>query len=101
MRPLTIESCHSIWLFDTEHMSFLRVLKGFDGPEHLAVTGWRRYYGLEMSADSESFVVELNPEGTRLLRSWRHTEDCAQCGGHVTSELSVEEIQSLARISSP
>ena len=36
----------------------------------------------------------LNPEGTRLLRSWRHVEHCPQCGGEATAELSVDELRS-------
>jgi hypothetical protein len=39
----------------------------------------------------------LNPEHTKLLRSWRHTDNCTQCGGHVTSELSLGEIQAALR----
>ena len=42
---------------------------------------------------SESFVVLLNPEGTRLLRSWRHVEHCPQCGGNQTAELSLDELR--------
>ncbi len=45
---------------------------------------------------SESFVVLLNPEGTRLLRSWRHVEHCAQCGGEATSELSINDLRAVA-----
>ena len=99
MEPVVLESCNSIWLFDTDHMLFLRVLKQDASGRHLAATSWRPYFGLEMVPYSESFVVLLNAEGTRLLRSWRHTRDCAQCGGHATSELSVEELRRLARIS--
>jgi hypothetical protein len=45
---------------------------------------------------SESFVVLLNPEGTRLLRSWRHLDHCAQCGGEATSELTIDELRAAA-----
>ena len=38
-------------------------------------------------------VVLLNPEGTRLLRSWRHVEHCPQCGGNQTAELSLDELR--------
>jgi len=99
VEPEVIESCHSIWLFDHDHMLFLRVLKGSGSNHLLAATGWRRYYGLEVVSGSESFLVLLNAEGTRLLRSWRHTKDCAQCGEHATSELSVDQVRSLARVS--
>jgi len=80
MPALTIESCHSTWEFDTERSRYRRVLRGFgEGPA--ATTEWRPYYGLEIDPASDTFVVVLNADGTRLLRSWRHDADCAQCGG--------------------
>jgi hypothetical protein len=97
MTPMIIESCHSSWIFDTECGRFCRVLKEADIGPHQVVTPWRPYYALDLDPNSESFVVALNPEGTRLLRSWRHTGDCGQCGGHVTAELSLDDIQSLTR----
>jgi hypothetical protein len=97
MEPLVLESCHSTWLFDSDRMRFRRVLKGLDLDSHLASTGWRPYFGLDIDPVSESFVVLLNPEGTRLLRSWRHVDHCAQCGGEATGELSLDELRSAAR----
>jgi hypothetical protein len=88
------ESCHSTWVFDTERMRFRRILKG-TLPGHQPVsTEWRPYFGLETETEGESFAVLLNEDGTRLLRSWRHTTDCAQCGGQVTAELSLDELSS-------
>jgi hypothetical protein len=101
MTWMIIESCHSSWIFDAERGRFCRVLKEADVGPHPVVTPWRRYHELELDPFSESFVVTLNAEGTRLLRSWRHTGDCAQCGGHVTAELSLDEIQSLTTRNSP
>ncbi len=92
MAPTVFESCNSTWLFDQEHMRFRRILKGIEVDSRAIFTGWRPYYGLEAADGSEAFTVLLNPEGTRLIRSWRHTGECAQCGGHVTAELSVEDI---------
>ena len=97
MEPLVLESCHSTWLFDTDRMRFRRVLKGLHLDNHPASTGWRPYFGLDIDPVSESFVVLLNPEGTRLLRSWRHVEHCTQCGGEATGELSLDELRSAAR----
>jgi hypothetical protein len=92
--PTVFESCNSTWVFDNEHMRFRRILKGIEVDSRRAVfTEWRPFYGLEATDDSEPFTVLLNPEGTRLIRSWRHTGDCAQCGGHVTAELSLEAIE--------
>lgn len=97
MEPLVLESCHSTWLFDTEQHRFRRILKGLDLDSREAATGWRPYFGLDIDPVSESFVVLLNPEGTRLLRSWRHVERCSQCGGEPTGELSLSDLQSAAR----
>ena len=91
-----LESCHSTWIFDTEKLRFRRVLKGLALDAHNATTAWRPYYGLEIDPISESFVVLLNPEGTRLLRSWRHVEHCPQCGGNQTAELSLDELRSAS-----
>lgn len=94
--PLVLESCHSTWLFDTSNMRFRRILKGLDLDARDASTAWRSYYGLELDPLSESFVVLLNPEGTRLLRSWRHVQHCPQCGGDATAELSIQELRSAS-----
>ena len=96
MEPLVLESCHSTWLFDTERMRFRRVLKGLTLEPNQTSTDWRPYFGLEIDEVSESFVVLLNPEGTRLLRSWRHVGQCAQCGEQATTELSLDELRSAA-----
>ncbi len=93
---LVLESCHSTWVFDADRMRFRRVLKGLDLDARNASTAWRPYYGLELDPVSESFVVLLNPEGTRLLRSWRHVHHCPQCGGEATAELSVDELRSAS-----
>jgi hypothetical protein len=91
---LVLESCNSTWIFDTDRMRFRRILKDLDPGVQGASTAWRPYFGLEMNPDSESFVVLLNPEATRLLRSWRHTEHCQQCGGEATAELSLDDLRS-------
>jgi hypothetical protein len=87
------ESCNSTWVFDQEHMRFRRILKGIEVDDRSIRTEWRPYYGLEAADDSEAFTVLLNPEGTRMIRSWRHTGACTQCGGHGTAELSLEAIE--------
>lgn len=96
VKQLVFESCHSTWVFDLERNRFRRILKGVEMAQHRVATQWRTYYGLEFEEGSEEFTVQLNPTGTRLVHSWRHTEECAQCGGHMTSELSLEEINALA-----
>ena len=96
MEPFVLESCHSTWLFDREPRRFRRVLKGLDLDNLQASTGWRPYFGLDIDPVSESFVVLLNPEGTRLLRSWRHVDHCSQCGGEATGELSLDDLRTAA-----
>jgi hypothetical protein len=93
VETLMFESCHSTWLFDTHNLRFCRTLKGLTVGERPITTQWRRYYGLVVDPHSEAFTVLLDSAGTRLLRSWRHTDDCSQCGGHVTAELSIDEIR--------
>jgi hypothetical protein len=88
-----LESCNSTWLFDTERMRFRRVLKGADVGRRPTTTEWRPYFRIDLDPRSESFVVVLNAEGTRLLRSWRHTHQCTQCGGQETVALSLDEIR--------
>jgi len=95
--PLIFESCHSTWLFDTQHLRFRRILKGVNVGEDPVSTQWRPYYGLAVDPFSEAFTVQLDPDGTRLLRSWRHTHDCSQCGGHATAELSIDEMRRVRR----
>src|ERR1700761_5840967 len=83
----TIESCHSTWIFDTDRMRFRRMLKGTEVGGEPVVTGWRSYDRLEDHPGSETFTVYLNAAGTRMIRSWRHAPDCAQCSEHVTTAM--------------
>jgi hypothetical protein len=92
--PIVIESCHSTWIVDMENSRFRRVVKGSNLRSSPASTEWQPCYGVEIDPLSESFVVLLNPECTRLLRSWRHVEHCSQCGGEATSELSLRDLRS-------
>jgi hypothetical protein len=87
-----IESCNSTWLFDTRNKRFRRVPRGMavDLP---AAGDWERYVKLEIDLESDAFLVTLNESGTRLLRSFRHTEPCEQCGAAAgTQQLSLEAI---------
>jgi hypothetical protein len=93
MEPTVFESCHATWLFDFEAMRFRRIVKGIKLDDHPVATQWRPFYGIELDDGSEGFTVLLNPEHTKLIRSWRHTQNCSQCGGHVTAELSLEDLR--------
>jgi hypothetical protein len=93
-RPGTvvIESCNSTWLFDPGQRLFCRVPRGTAIEVPPPRSRWEPYFALDVDPHSESFVVILNEAGTRLLRSWRHVERCAQCGGEGTTELYLDSI---------
>jgi hypothetical protein len=95
MEPTILESCHSTWIFDPAGRRFRRVLKGTAVAGGPVSTGWRPYWRLVLDPRTETFTVVLNAEGTRLLRSWRHTARCQQCGGQATTELSLAAIRQL------
>ena len=83
-----MDSCHSRWVFDTARHRFRRIPKAPGLDLALAITEWRPYSELEFDPYSDSFVVVLNQAGTRMLRSWRHTQGtCPQCGVSRTEEL--------------
>jgi hypothetical protein len=92
-----IESCHSTWVFDSLRMRFRRVLKGAEVGGRPVATGWRPYYRLDAPPDSETFTVYLNLSCTRMIRSWRHGDDCTQCGEHRTGEISLEKLHSAIK----
>jgi hypothetical protein len=92
MEAITLESCHSTWVFDTDRKRFRRILKHIEVAHEPVSTAWRTYYDLQMDPHSESFTVLLNVEGSRLIRSWRHTGECTQCGENVTTQLSLHDI---------
>ena len=94
MEPLVFESCHSTWLFDTDRMRFRRILKGAGSASGQVSTEWRPYFGLEIDGHGEYFAILLNADGSRLLRSWRHTSECTECGLNTTGEHSINELRS-------
>jgi hypothetical protein len=67
-------------------MRFRLILKDVNAKRIPNAAAWRPYYGLQFDPGSDSFVILLNPEGTRSLRSWGHTRDGDASGGHVTAE---------------
>lgn len=94
---IVLDSCNSVWHFQPGRMRFRRALKGLGGP--YVSTGWRPYFGLQIDGEDDGFVVLLNPQGTRLLRSWRHREGqdhCEWCAADRTQELSLDAIRSMA-----
>ncbi len=93
-RFLVLESCHSTWLFDPVEKRFCRLMKD----DKSVATEWLSYDKLVIHPDSDAFVVFLDSSGTKLLRSWRHTAQCEQCGGNATTELSLAELQKVIQL---
>jgi len=90
---LSIDSCHSRWVFDTARHRYRRVPQGPGVAARLVDAPWQPYSELHVDPDSDTFVVVLNATGTRMLRSWRHRQGrCAQCGALQTEELSSRDI---------
>lgn len=70
-----LHSCHSSWYFDSQRHRFQRVPRGVEvSPQ----AEWADYHRLELSPTG-CFVVSLNDDDTRLLRSWIHAEPCPHC----------------------
>jgi hypothetical protein len=95
---ITVDSCHSRWVFDVERSRYRRVPQGSGLQVRMSMAEWQPYYSLHLDPNSDSFVVVLNESGTRMLRSWRHTEVvCPQCDATRTGELSLEDIARVDR----
>ena len=93
MGHITIDSCHSRWVFDTDRLRYRRVPQGPGLGVRMAMAEWSPYHELFVDPLSDSFTVVLNDAGTRMLRSWRHREAiCSQCGATGTEELSLDDI---------
>ena len=89
---LVVESCHSTWIFDPRLLRFRRILKGVEVGHRSVATDWRPYWQVQLDSEGDGFTVFLNSSHTRLIRSWRHTRSCRQCGASDTAELSLEDI---------
>jgi hypothetical protein len=81
-----LESCHSTWVFDVDRRQFRRVPRGVDITMP-SEQEWHPYYRLDIDDSTGAFAIALNPESTRMLRSWIHEEPCLHClAGDVTGE---------------
>lgn len=90
----TLESCHSIWVFDPERMRFRRVPRGASVEMPATAEDWQPYYRLEVNPETGAFAVGLNQDGTRMLRSWLHVEPCPHCpAGSQTEELTLDAVR--------
>jgi hypothetical protein len=98
METIILESCHSTWVIDPDRMRFRRILKQIEVGHEAVATDWRPYFEFHFDPQGESFTVFLDPDGMHRIRSWRHTQDCPQCGGHVTAEFSLDELRNAVSI---
>jgi hypothetical protein len=96
MDVMILESCHSTCLPDRRQ--FRRILKGIEVADRSVTTDWRRYWQLDVDPEAENFCVFLNASRTRMIRTWQHTQDCAQCSVRETSELLLEDIQTAVHV---
>jgi hypothetical protein len=92
MNIITLESCHSTWIFDARRLRFCRIVRGIDVGHRRVSTEWRPYWDLELDPLGTSFTVFLDESRTRLIRTSLHTQSCNLCGGSQTTELSLEDI---------
>ena len=98
MDVIILESCHSTWVFDPDRRQFCRILKGIEVADRSVSTDWRPYWQLDVDPEAENFCVFLNASRTRMIRTWQHTQDCAQCSVRETSELLLEDIQTAVHV---
>jgi hypothetical protein len=93
MHIITLESCHSTWIFDTRQLRFCRILRGVAIGQRRISTEWRPYWELEIDPHGRTFTVILSERRSRLIRSSIHTSTCVDCGGSRTGEVSLEDIR--------
>jgi hypothetical protein len=93
MNIITLDSCHSTWIFDSRQLRFCRIVRGIAVGRRRVSTEWRPYWELEIDPHGRTFTVVLNEARTRLIRSSMHAQDCAQCDSSPTTELSLEDIR--------
>jgi hypothetical protein len=93
MNLITLDSCHSTWIFDARQLRFCRILRDIAVGRRRISTEWRPYWELEIDPHGKSFTVVLNEERSRLIRSSIHGPDCVLCGSSPTTEVSLDDIQ--------
>jgi hypothetical protein len=92
MDIVTMESCHSTWIFDPGQLRYCRILRDIAVGQRRISTEWRPYWDLEVDPQERNFTVSLNEARTRLVRAPIHTQACVACGARRTAELSLDEI---------
>ena len=88
-----LESCHSLWMFEPARRRFRRAPRGSRLDVPSPESDWTPYFRLEVEPSTGAFAVGLNEDGTRVLRSWLHMDQCRHCAGDQTGELSLDAIR--------
>lgn len=83
-----IESCHSLWILDTEDKRYVRLPRGSKADPSALKDQWEPYFDHETHDDAH--VLALNKAKTRLLRFFEHSEPCPHCARDKTEELRVQ-----------
>lgn len=86
-----IDSCHSIWVVDTDAQQFCRLPRGSRVEPTVMRDRWESFTDFEVHEDG-AHVLALNEDRTRLLRFWAHTDPCPHCGRDRTEELRVQPV---------
>ena len=92
MNLITLDSCHSTWIFDTRQLRFCRILRGIAVGQRRISTEWRPYWELEIDPHGKTFTVVAQRDPHPAHPVVHPHEDCVQCGGSHTTELSLEDI---------
>ncbi len=89
------DSCHSVWVLDTQDRQFVRLPRGSNLDPNALSDKWEPYFEFQVHDDG-AHVLALNESKTRLLRFWEHTDPCPHCAGDRTEELRVEPVEGTA-----
>lgn len=95
------ESCNTSWCFDRQRLRFRRIPRRSSRQATNAdftVAAWEDYFALDLDDASGAFTVVLNEEESKLLRSWKHSENCSHCGDGASShteEISFSQLNDL------
>src|SRR5580704_9607135 len=54
---LVVQSCHSTWIFDPQHLRFRRILKGIEVGHRSVATEWRPYWKVQLDVEGDGFTV--------------------------------------------
>ena len=63
---ITIDSCHSRWVFDSERRRFRRIPKGLGSDPEPVTTDWRPYYLLHVDDDSAEDILKAGGDSKLL-----------------------------------